>query len=119
MGSTAADSGDDGGPHDALTVAYCRAVTSIAWAARAAAPDTCQRVHLSGSLASAWENSPGHARTSGQLRATVANRCRRRTSAVAACSSYGRGWGITTAPRLAAATSAIALLPACVTTTTE
>src|SRR5260370_40081199 len=109
MGSTAADSGDDGSPHDALTVAYCRAVTSMARAARAAAPDTRQRVHLSRSLARAWEISPGHARTSGQLWATVANRCWRNTVAVADCSSKGRGWAITTAPRLAAATSAIAL----------
>ena len=117
MGSASTDRGDDGSPHEAVTVAHCRAVVSMARAARLAASDTCQRVHLCGSPAMAAEIRPGHARASGQRRATVANRCARKTSAVADCSPYGRGWGITTARRLAAATSATAPWPACVTTT--
>ncbi len=59
----------------------------------------------------------GQARWSGQCRVTTASRYWRRTRAVACCSSKGRGCGMITAGRSAAATSAMALCPAWVTMT--
>ena len=57
------------------------------------------------------------ARASGQPRVATARRCLRSVSAVACCSSNGRGCGRTIAGRRAAATSATQLWPAWVITT--
>ncbi len=57
------------------------------------------------------------ARASGQPRVATARRCLRSVSAVACCSSNGRGCGRTIAGRRSAATSATQLWPAGVITT--
>ena len=84
---------------------------------RAAAPLVCHCSHLLGSEARTRPMKHRQARASGQPRVATARRCLRSVSAVACCSSNGRGCGKTIAGRRAAATSATQLWPAWVITT--
>ena len=65
----------------------------------------------------AASSTPFQSSGAGQRGRTTASRASSSARAVASCSSCGRGWAMTTAGRLEAATSAIAFWPACVTMT--